>query len=241
MNSKLNTAWAIAFTGWTGILTGVYVHNNTVKTNEELTQKNFERQKELIKYRYELEQMNHSNDSPERRAPGPSDWSPSPGANSMTKEALVNQLTELKDTNSSMSKLHLTSTDSVGPVTKALSELNYSNVQEPSISSVLEYISLLVTAYQHFAFSFFMFNVSIFVCLIGLVSNSAGAGHRSEPGGYYFKLYGDKYMDKLPKWSLPIARSYYKVREYSNDYYIITIFVVNIMSMMGNIILSILG
>lgn len=39
-------AKATAFAGFTGLLTGIYVHHNTVKTNEEFAQKEFERKKE---------------------------------------------------------------------------------------------------------------------------------------------------------------------------------------------------
>lgn len=214
MLSRFNMAKATAFAGFTGLFTGIYVHHNTVKTNEEFAQKEFERNKELMQFKHnlELEKMDYEYLS-----------------SLSIKEALLGKLTELKDVNPSMPNLSLTTTDSVGPVTKALSELNSLNEQKFHISSVLEYIPLPVTASQHFAFSFFMFNVSIFVCLTGLILN------------HYFKLYGDRYLDTLPEWVLPFAKRYSKVREYSNYYYVVTIFVVNIMSMIGNVIMYVLG
>ena len=53
-----------------------------------------------------------------------------------------------------------------------------------------------------------MFNLTIFICVIGLIVN------------YYIKLYGEQYMDKFPKWSLPIVRNYLKLGLLTNYYYI---------------------
>jgi hypothetical protein len=94
---------------------------------------------------------------------------------------------------------------------------------------VLEHLPLPVTANQHFAFSFFMFNMTIFICLSGLILN------------HYSKLYGDQYLEKLPNWILPIAKHYSNLRDYSNNYYILTILVTTIMSTMASMIMYYLG
>ena len=108
-------------------------------------------------------------------------------------------------------KSALTSTDSTGPVTKALSELHNITTESPSydsIPSVFEYILLPTTPSQFFGIGLFMFNLTIFICVIGLIVN------------YYIKLYGEQYMEKFPKWSLPIVRNYLKLGLLTNYYYI---------------------
>jgi hypothetical protein len=227
MLSKLNLAAATAFSGLTGVFTGIYVHHNSVKSNEEFAQKEFERKKELIQFRHdlELERMDYNSLT-----------------NILNSETLLNKVSEFKDEHSSLSNQPSISTDSgplarnsplgedsVGSVTKALAESNSVNVQEFNISSVLEHLPLPVTANQHFAFSFFMFNMTVFICLTGLILN------------HYSKLYGDQYLEKLPKWILPIAKHYSILRDYSNHYYILTIFVTTIMSTIGSMILYYLG
>jgi hypothetical protein len=46
MLSKFNLAAATVFSGLTGVFTGIYVHHNSVKSNEEFAQREFERKKE---------------------------------------------------------------------------------------------------------------------------------------------------------------------------------------------------
>jgi hypothetical protein len=58
-----------------------------------------------------------------------------------------------------------------------------------------------------------LYNVAIFICIIGLIVN------------HYTKLYGEQYKDKLPKWSLPIVRYYLKLGKLTNYYYIVSIIV----------------
>jgi hypothetical protein len=94
---------------------------------------------------------------------------------------------EFKDEENSLLNQPLDSVDSIQSVTKALLESHSVNVQEFHIFSVLEHLPVPVTANQHFAFSFFMFNMTVFICLTGLILN-----HSS-------KLYGDQYLEKLPK------------------------------------------
>ena len=87
-------------------------------------------------------------------------------------------------------KSTLTSTDSTGPVTKALSELQNSTIESTphdSIPSVFEYILLPSTPSQFFGIGLLLFNITIFLCIIGLIVN------------HYTKLYGEQYKDKLPQ------------------------------------------
>ena len=214
MLSKFNLAAATAFSGLTGVFTGIYVHHNSVKSNEELAQREFERKKELIQLKHdlELERMDYDYFT-----------------NLLNKENLLEKVSELKNEHSSLSNQPSISTDSVGSVTKTLLESNSFNVQESNLYSVLEHLPLPVTANQHFAFSFFMFNMTIFICLTGLILN------------HYSKLYGDQYLEKLPNWILPIAKQYSNLRDYSNHYYILTIFVTTIMSTIGSMIMYYLG
>jgi len=214
MLSKFNLAAATAFSGLTGVFTGIYVHHNSVKSNEELAQREFERKKELIQLKHdlELERMDYDYFT-----------------NLLNKENLLEKVSELKNEHSSLSNQPSISTDSVGSVTKTLLESNSFNVQESNLYSVLEHLPLPVTANQHFAFSFFMFNMTIFICLTGLILN------------HYSKLYGDQYLEKLPNWILPIAKHYSNLRDYSNHYYILTIFVTTIMSTIGSMIMYYLG
>ena len=58
-----------------------------------------------------------------------------------------------------------------------------------------------------------LYNVAIFLCIIGLIVN------------HYTKLYGEQYKDKLPQWSLPILRYYLKFSQLTNYYYIVSIIV----------------
>jgi hypothetical protein len=239
MLSKLNLAAATAFSGLTGVFTGIYVHHNSVKTNEEFAQRELERKKELIQFKHdlELERIDYNYLT-----------------NLLNSETLLNKVSELKDEGSSLLNQPSISTgygslahnpqlgkDSVESVTKALlaagprpvacpgGESNSVNVQESNLFSVLEHLPLPVTANQHFAFSFFMFNMTVLICLTGLILN------------HYSKLYGDQYLEKLPKWILPIAKHYSNLRDYSNNYYILTIFVTTIMSTLGSMILYYLG
>jgi hypothetical protein len=238
MFSKLNLAAATAFSGLTGVFTGIYVHHNSVKSNEEFAQREFERKRELIQFRHdlELERMDYNYLT-----------------NLLNKENLLaaglkpvacpggEKVSEFKNEHSSLLNQPSISMDSVESVTKTLlaagprpvacpgGESNSFNVQESNLSSLLEHLPLPVTANQHFAFSFFMFNMTILICLTGLILN------------HYSKLYGDQYLEKLPNWILPIAKYYSNLRDYSNNYYILTIFVTTIMSTIGSMIMYYLG
>jgi hypothetical protein len=221
---KFNLAVATTFSGLTGVFTGIYVHHNSVKTNEEF-------------YPRKLEQIDSNSLT-----------------NLLHSETSFNKVSELKDEPSSLlnqpsiltdsgslDQNSLLGKDSVGSVTKALlaagprpvacpgGESNSVNVQESNLFSVLEHLPLPVTANQHFAFSFFMFNMTVLICLMGLILN------------HYTKLYGDQYLEKLPKWILPIAKHSSNLKDDSNHYYILTIFVTTIMSTMGSMILYYLG
>jgi hypothetical protein len=238
---KFNLAVATTFSGLTGVFTGIYVHHNSVKTNEEFNPRKLEQidsnsLTNLLHSETSFNKVSELKDEP---------------------SSLLNQPSILTDSGS-LDQNSLLGKDSVGSVTKALlaagprpvacpgGESNSVNVQESNLFSVLEHLPLPVTANQHFAFSFFMFNMTVLICLMGLILNHYSPERRAtgpsdsspSPGA---KLYGDQYLEKLPKWILPIAKHSSNLKDDSNHYYILTIFVTTIMSTMGSMILYYLG
>jgi hypothetical protein len=55
---------------------------------------------------------------------------------------------------------------------------------------------------------------------------------------YYIQLYGDKYKDKLPKWSLPLLNFYMNFTIYSNRYYIMLLVLTQGLNLMIGIYLK---
>ena len=92
------------------------------------------------------------------------------------------------------------------------------------IPSILESIPSFTTIYQFFNYSFFIFNLLIFICVIGLVFN------------HYIRLDKEKYMNKLPKWFLVVIGIFYQPME-SEDYENIKVILTfNVISMIVNVI-----
>lgn len=67
--------------------------------------------------------------------------------------------------------------------------------------------------YASFSTAIMLGSYATLSALMGLITN------------YYTKLYGDQYVDKAPKWLLPIINYNFKLVEHSNTYYYIIIFI----------------
>lgn len=126
----------------------------------------------------------------------------------------MNKIVESNSTNDSPSVIPTLADTTVAQyLSELLSKLNFLNLQDFDLSSVLQHIPLPVTALQHFTIAIILFNVIIFNSLMSLIVN------------HYIQLYGDKFISKVPKWSLPIVKYYIKARQFSNYYLIVIIMV----------------
>jgi hypothetical protein len=126
----------------------------------------------------------------------------------------LNKIVESNSTNDSPSVIPTLADTTVAQyLSELLSKLNFLNLQDFDLSSVLQHIPLPVTALQHFTIAIILFNVIIFNSLMSLIVN------------HYIKLYGDKFISKVPKWSLSIVKYYIKARQFSNYYLIVIIMV----------------
>jgi len=83
--------------------------------------------------------------------------------------------------------------------------------------------------YASFSTAFMLASFATLSALMGLITN------------YYTKLYGDQYVDKAPKWLLPIINNYFKLVEHSNTYYYIIIFISQVLIMLGCIYMKFRG
>ena len=80
-----------------------------------------------------------------------------------------------------------------------------------------------------FSSSLLLASFAALSALMGLITN------------YYTKLYGDKYVDKAPKWVLPIINNYLKLVNHSNHYYFIIIFLSQVLIMLISIYMKFRG
>lgn len=83
--------------------------------------------------------------------------------------------------------------------------------------------------YASFSTAFMLASFATLSALMGLITN------------YYTKLYGDQYVNKAPKWLLPIINNYFNLVEHSNKYYYIIIFLSQAMIMLGCIYMKFRG
>jgi hypothetical protein len=223
MTSKLVSALSPIFTGAITVAAGLYLGERNISHSKDQIHINHKNDMELasMKYKMELDITKYKYDREEELM--------------KTKSDFLNLLTN--DT-----KSDLISTNSTGPVTQALSELHSYITESPplgensgprgpesstynSVPSVLEYILVQSNPSQLFAIGLCMFNLTIFICIIGLIVN------------HYIKLYGEQYINKFPKWSLPIVRYYLKLGQYTNYYYILLIMVSLLFSTMTSFII----
>jgi hypothetical protein len=201
MAQKLTTAMATVYAATIAGFTTIYTNHKKLEANKELA---------ILNHNLELKRMNTSSNTP------------------LVTDQSVLQKDSLND--------------SLGPVTKALMESENSLTQQPMLSGQTSKFELksfdtkldesgslnsannagfdfndFFESYleqntlQLACVSFFLYDVAILMCLIGLIVN------------HYVKLYGDKYMDKLPNWSLSLVRYYLKLGQLSNNYYMILI------------------
>ena len=209
MTSKLVSALSPIFTGAITVAAGLYLGEINISHSKYQIHIKHKNDMELasMKYKMELDITKYKYDREEELM--------------KTKSDFLNLLTN--DT-----KSDLISTNSTGPVTQVLSELHSSITESStynSVPSVLEYILVQSNPSQLFAIGLCMFNLTIFICIIGLIVN------------HYIKLYGEQYMNKFPKWSLPIVRYYLKLGQYTNYYYILLIMVSLLFSTMTSFII----
>ena len=83
--------------------------------------------------------------------------------------------------------------------------------------------------YASFSTGFMLFSFATLSALMGLITN------------YYTKLYGDQYINKAPKWLLPIINNYFKLVNHSNTYYYIIIFLSQVLIMLTCIYMKFRG
>lgn len=83
--------------------------------------------------------------------------------------------------------------------------------------------------YASFSTAIMLGSYTTLSALMGLITN------------YYTKLYGDQYVDKAPKWLLPIIKNYFKLVEHSNTYYYIIIFISQVLIMLSCIYMKFRG
>jgi hypothetical protein len=92
------------------------------------------------------------------------------------------------------------------------------------INSIFEKTLFSTDPLNLIALSYFLFNVAILWCVIGLTVN------------YYIKLYGDQYLDNTLKWLLPFVKTYLKLTLFSSKY----LLVILIISIFSSMLLSII-
>jgi hypothetical protein len=220
MTRKLTTAWATVYAATVAGITTVYTNSKKLEANKELV---------LTNHNLELERMKYSLDTSSLR----------------TNNSILNSVNSSQVIDKTVSQEDLLN-DSLGPVRKALLGLDNLSTQPPMSSvqsSKIELnssgiqldksdsIDLHTSSKAGFDFDFlfesyleqntlqlvcltlFLYNIAILICVIGLIVN------------YHVKLYGDQYMDKLPKWSLPIVKYYLILGQYTNYYYMVSILV----------------
>ena len=83
--------------------------------------------------------------------------------------------------------------------------------------------------FASFSTGIMLFSFAALSALMGLITN------------YYTKLYGDQYINKAPKWLLPIINNYFKLVNHSNTYYYIIIFLSQVLIMLTCIYMKFRG
>jgi hypothetical protein len=198
----------------TGIFTGTAGMYASYKTNE----KNKEMQDQTLEYQKEMQDQTHKN---------------------RLEEIAFQHELEMKKMKSTYNTHYSNQVESnentVGPVTQMLQDSNsskkfteLSNIVDSTsynISSISEKTLFPTDPLNLIALSYFLFNVAILWCVIGLTIN------------YYIKLYGDQYLDNIPKWLLPFVKVYLKYTLFNSKLLLIILLISIFSSMLLSIAL----
>jgi uncharacterized membrane-anchored protein YhcB (DUF1043 family) len=142
--------------------------------------------------------------------------------NSLINESLKSPTEFKNEVNLSLSKLN-TNLDNMDK--SSLSKLNV-NLDDISKSSLYSFENNTLLS---FSTSFILASGVALSAIMGLIFN------------HYIKLYGDQYVNKVPKLVLPIMNNYLKFVHYSNNYYIILIIVSQLLILLTSIYLKFRG
>lgn len=202
MFTKLNGPTATLLVGICASCAGVsstYLQN---KNKKELQTQNFEEQRQLQIQNFEdqkklqfqnhtqiLEEINYEHNLELERMKSTYNnyYNNSFESNSNSTGLVTQMLNDLKDSNK-------------------LTDLS-NNVDSISfnINSVLDSTVYPTDPQNLILISYFLFNLTILWCIIGLTLN------------YYIKLYGDQYLDHVPKWLLPLMKIYLKYTLFNSN------------------------
>lgn len=127
--------------------------------------------------------------------------------------------------NSSINESLKSPTEFKNEVNLSLSKLN-TDLDNIDKSSLYPFENNLLFS---FSTSFILASSVALSAVMGLIFN------------HYIKLYGDQYVNKTPKWVLPIMNYYLKFTHYSNYYYIILIVVSQLLILLTSIYLKFRG
>lgn len=153
----------------------------------------------------------------------------------MANEAFKNETSELSTKLANEQDLNKVSDndtlDSLNVKKASLFDLEAFNFNQPRPGETMLPLgeSVNYPFYASFSTAFMLASFATLSALMGLITN------------YYTKLYGDKYVDKAPKWLLPIINNYFKLVEHSNKYYYIIIFLSQVLIMLGCIYMKLRG
>ena len=143
----------------------------------------------------------------------------------MANEAFKNKNLE------SQTELEDNTLDSLNVKKASLFDLEAFNFNQPRPGETMLPLgeSVNYPFYASFSTAFMLASFATLSALMGLITN------------YYTKLYGDQYINKAPKWLLPIINNYFKLVNHSNTYYYIIIFLSQVLIMLTCIYMKFRG